>query len=60
MLKFRHINENVYIFAYIHLLFEVPGPRGVLRFDMDRGVLLKPQNLYPSLRVILAEKCTHF
>ena len=33
---------------------------GVLRFELDRGVLLKPQNPYPSLRVILAEKGTHF
>ena len=34
--------------------------RGVLRFELDRGVPLEPQNLYPSLRVILAEKGTHF
>ena len=33
---------------------------GVLRFELDRGVSLKPQNPYPSLRVILAEKGTHF
>ena len=34
--------------------------RGVLRFELDRGVPLKPQNPYPSLRLILAEKGTHF
>ena len=33
---------------------------GVLRFELDRGVPLEPQNPYPSLRVILAEKDTHF
>ena len=34
--------------------------QGVLRFELDRGVPLEPQNPYPSLRVILAEKDTHF
>ena len=34
--------------------------RGVLRFELGRGVPLKPPNPYPSLRVILAEKGTHF
>ena len=33
---------------------------GVLRFELDRGVQLKPQNPYPSVRVILAKKGTHF
>ena len=33
---------------------------GVLRFELDRGVPLKLQNPYPSLRVILAKKGTHF
>ena len=33
---------------------------GVLRFELDKGVPLEPQNPYPSLRVILAEKGTHF
>ena len=33
---------------------------GVLRFELDRGVPLEPQNPYPSLRVILTEKGTHF
>ena len=32
----------------------------VLRFELDRGVPLEPQNPYPFLRVILAEKGTHF
>ena len=36
------------------------APRGVLRFELDRGVLLEPQNPYPFFRVILAEKGTHF
>ena len=35
------------------------GGGGVLRFGSDGGVPLKPPNLYPSLRVILAEKGTH-
>ena len=34
--------------------------RGVLRFELDRGVPLEPQNPYPFLRVILAENGTHF
>ena len=34
--------------------------RGVLRFELDRGVPLEPQKPYPSLRVILAKKGTHF
>ena len=33
---------------------------GVLRFELDRGVLPEPQNPYPSLRVILDKKGTHF
>ena len=37
-----------------------PGGGEVLRFELDRGVPLEPQNPYPSLRVILAEKDTHF
>ena len=37
-----------------------PGPGGLLRFELDRGVPLEPQNPYPSLRVILAKKGTHF
>ena len=36
------------------------NPPKVLRFELDRGVPLEPQNPYPSLRVILAEKGTHF
>ena len=46
----------------MNLLSLIPGavPGGVLRFELDRGVLLEPQNPYPSLRVILAEKGTHF
>ena len=34
--------------------------RGLLRFELDRGVPLEPHNPYPSLRVILAKKGTHF
>ena len=39
-----------------------PGSRGggVLRFGSDGGVPLKPANPYLSLRVILAEKGTHY
>ena len=37
-----------------------PIPGGVLRFELDRGVPLKLQNPYPSLRVIWAKKGTHF
>ena len=33
---------------------------GALRFELDRGVPLEPQNPHPSLRVILAQKGTHF
>ena len=36
------------------------SPGGVLRFELDRIVMLEPQNPYPTLRVILAEKDTHF
>ena len=37
-----------------------PPGGGELRFELDRGVPLKPQNPYPSLRMILAKKGTHF
>ena len=42
------------------MIKSVPGVEsgGVLRFELDRGVPLEPQN--PSLRVILAKKSTHF
>ena len=36
------------------------GGGGVLRFGSDGGVPLKPPNPYLSLRVILAEKGTHY
>ena len=36
------------------------GGGGVLRFGSDGGVPLKPLNPYLSLRVILAEKGTHY
>ena len=42
------------------VFLERHNSRGVLRFELDRGVSLKPQNPYPSLRVILAKKSTHF
>ena len=35
-------------------------PGGVLRFELDRGVPLEPQNPYPSLRVKLAKKVPIF
>ena len=44
-----------------HLVWEgARCPGGVLRFELDRGVPLEPQNPYPSLRVILAGKGIHF
>ena len=46
-----HANQIMYVRS---------GGGGVLRFELDRGVPLEPQNPYPSLRVILAEKGTHF
>ena len=36
------------------------GGGGVLRFELDWGVPLEPQNPYPSLRMIMAEKGTPF
>ena len=35
-------------------------PPEVLIFGLDGGVPLEPQNPYPFLRLILAEKGTHF
>ena len=39
---------------------EVQARGGVLRCCLDGGARLKPPNPYPSLRVILAEKGTHY
>ena len=36
------------------------GGGGSLRLGAFRGVLLKPENPYPFLRVIFAENGTHF
>ena len=36
------------------------APGGTQIWERDRSVRLKPQNPYPSLRVILAEKGIHF
>ena len=36
------------------------GGGGVLKCCLDGGARLKPPNPYPSLRVILAEKGTHY
>ena len=36
------------------------GVRGVRRCCLDGGARLKPPNPYPSLRVMLAEKGTHY
>ena len=33
---------------------------GILRFGLNRGLPLQPRNPYPCLRVILAERGTHF
>ena len=51
------IIKNLFIFSSICMIYR---PVGVLRFELDRGVPLEPQNPYPSLRVILAKKGTHF
>ena len=48
------------VFVVLKYVLELSKPRGVLRFELVRGVPLEPQNPYPSLRVILAEKGTHF
>ena len=40
------------------LLF--PGGGGGTQIWVSRGVPLEPQNPFPSLRVILAKKGTHF
>ena len=48
------------IVVSIHRKAPIFFPGGVLRYELDRGVPLEPQNPYPSLRVILAEKGTHF
>ena len=40
--------------------FHPGGGGGVLRCCLDGGARLKPPNPYPSLRVILAEKGTHY
>ena len=45
---------------YEEFFKDAKNPGGVNRFELDRGVPLVPQNPYPSLRVILAEKGTHF
>ena len=42
------------------MLCEKISGGGVLRFGSDGGVPLKPPNPYLSLRVILAEKGTHY
>ena len=46
--------------SYPSVKFPGGGGGGVLRFGSDGGVPLKPPNPYPSLRVILAEKGTHY
>ena len=47
-------------FEYILLLNVYVCPGGVLRCCLDGGARLTPPNQYPSLRVILAEKGTHY
>ena len=51
-----HHNPNQH-YMQVHI-FKFQG--GVLRFELDMGVPLEPQNPYPSLKVILAKKGTHF
>ena len=52
---YHHSSLSTYQFA-----LEYSPPPPVLRFELDRGVPLEPQNRYPSVRVILAEKGAHF
>ena len=47
-------------FWFLTSIINPGGGGGVLRFGSDGCVPLKPPNLYPSLRVILAEKGTHY
>ena len=49
---------NVPILAKALAIVSYQG--GVLRLELDRGVPLKLQNPYPSLRAILTKKGTHF
>ena len=46
--------------ASVWFVFGPSTSGGVLRFGSDGGVPLKPPNPYLSLRVILAEKGTHY
>ena len=55
--QFFNNNYNIIIQEFYKVPFP---PEGILRFELDRGVPLDPQNPYTSLRVILAEKGTHF
>ena len=56
----RSIQSNDAWDWHITFIFYARGGGGVLRFGSNGGVPLKPPNLYPSLRVILAEKGTHY
>ena len=61
-LKLKAHILKVKTYPSIRLIFKMSysGGGGVLRFELDRGVPLEPQNPYPSLRVILAKQGTHF
>ena len=52
--------SNIFFFSYQNGSKPRGGGGGVLRFGSDGGVPLKPPNPYLSLRVILAEKGTHY
>ena len=51
---------TTYVYMYHFQRHNPGGGGGVLRFGSDGDVPLKPPNPYPSLRVILAEKGTHY
>ena len=61
--KYSSVNNYFLITKYVLMTYcNIPGGGGggVLRFGSDGGVPLKPPNPYLSLRVILAEKGTHY
>ena len=62
LIDIQHMQSVIKVFFFLQncYYFSDLEPGGVLRFELDRGVPLEPQNPYPSLRVILAEKGTHF
>ena len=64
----NHCKLSRFVLVMIGTIIFCPGPSmprgggggGVLRCCLDGGARLTPPNQYPSLRVILAEKGTHY